>query len=292
MIGVPGGWSTEALADAFGERTGTRIVIDAERLRADTERTTVLCDDVDLRQLDAIAIKKIGQGYGPEMLERLEMLRFVSALGVPIFSPPERILAMVNRVACTLGLRAAGIPMPETVITEDGDVALAAVRRFGSAVLKSIYSTKGRGVRLVHADDEPERALAEHRAECTIYYVQRAIELGGRDLGVAFLGGEHLGTYARVAGEGSWQTTIHSGGRYEPYDLDPDIVALAQRAQAAFGLTFTSVDVALTPEGPRIFEVSAFGGYRGLRDGLGIDAAGLVADHVLERVATGAGATP
>jgi ribosomal protein S6--L-glutamate ligase len=36
-----------------------------------------------------------------------------------------------------------------------------------------------------------------------------------------------------------------------------------------------------------VFEVSAFGGFRGMRDGLGLDAAGIFADHVLGRLAAG-----
>ena len=59
---------------------------------------------------------------------------------------------------------------------------------------------------------------------------------------------------------------------------------LGRRAQAPFGLTFTTVDIALTPDGPIVFEFSAFGGYRGAQEGCGIDAAALVADHVLEQV--------
>ena len=49
-------------------------------------------------------------------------------------------------------------------------------------------------------------------------------------------------------------------------------------------LTFTTVDIALTPEGPIVFEVSAFGGYSGALKGCGIDAAALVADHVVAEV--------
>lgn len=281
VVGVPGGWSTEALADAAEARTGGRIIIDASTLVYDSAASTVRSDDLDLRGLDAIVIKKIGSGYGPQMLERLELLRFVSDMGVPIYSPPARILEMVNRVACTVRLRAAGIPMPETVITEDPKRALEAVERFGEAVLKSVYSTKGEGVVLVEAGPDAEATLAEHFASSSTHYIQRRIDLGGRDLGVAFLAGQHLGTYARVAGEGSWQTTIRSGGRYEAFDLAPEIVEMARRAQAAFGLTFTGVDVALAEEGPMVFEVSAFGGYRGLRDGLGIDASGRVIEHVI-----------
>ncbi|MGB5427491.1 MAG: ATP-grasp family protein, partial [Gammaproteobacteria bacterium] len=62
------------------------------------------------------------------------------------------------------------------------------------------------------------------------------------------------------------------------------IIELAQRAQALFGMDFTTVDVAETNNGPIVFEVSAFGGFRGALEGIGIDAAAMYADHVLRQL--------
>jgi ribosomal protein S6--L-glutamate ligase len=44
------------------------------------------------------------------------------------------------------------------------------------------------------------------------------------------------------------------------------------------------VDVAEAADGPIVFEVSAFGGFRGLWEGCGIDAAGLYAGYILEKL--------
>jgi ribosomal protein S6--L-glutamate ligase len=44
------------------------------------------------------------------------------------------------------------------------------------------------------------------------------------------------------------------------------------------------VDVALTKDGPYVFEVSAFGGFRGLFQARGIDAAAMYADYAMGRV--------
>ena len=48
-------------------------------------------------------------------------------------------------------------------------------------------------------------------------------------------------------------------------------------------MDFTTVDVALTADGPVVFEVSAFGGFRGASEGAGIDAAALYAEYALAR---------
>jgi tetrahydromethanopterin:alpha-L-glutamate ligase len=49
-------------------------------------------------------------------------------------------------------------------------------------------------------------------------------------------------------------------------------------------MDFTTVDVAETADGPIVFEVSAFGGFRGAREGIGIDVAELYADHVIRNL--------
>lgn len=283
VVGLEDGWSSHALADAFAERTGFGRIVDLTQVVLDLSEGTAKAGDLDLCGLDALVVKKIGAEYGPEMLDRLELLQYVASRGVRIFSPPERIFAMVNRVSCTAALAAAGLPMPPTVLTEDVDEAIAAVERFGEAVLKPIYSTKARGFRLLDRHSDLKAELEAHRSATghPLFYLQRKIDLSGRDLGVVFLDGEYLGTYARVAGEGAWDTTIHSGGRYEAFEPDAAVVGLARRAMKLFGLTLCGVDVALTPEGPMLFEVSAFGGFRGLRDGLGIDGAARLADHVV-----------
>ncbi|MCV0429740.1 MAG: ATP-grasp family protein, partial [Roseibium sp.] len=72
--------------------------------------------------------------------------------------------------------------------------------------------------------------------------------------------------------------------KYEPFVPDDDLIDLAYRAQAPFELDFTTVDVGLTDDGPIVFEVSAFGGFKGALEGASIDAASLYAKHVLAEV--------
>ena len=286
VVGLPGAWSTEHLADVVAARTGSRLVVDMSQVVADLERGSVLFGDVDLCSYDALIVKKIGAAYGPDTLDALDLLRFVQASGVAVFSDPGRIHSLVDRASGTLALRRHGIPMPPTVITPSEAHAAAAIERFGSAVLKPLYSTKARGMRVVSArEHDVEAQVREFRAEGNpVIYVQKMIEIPSRDLGVAYLGGAYLGTYARVKASGAWSTTTREGGRYEAHDPDPKTLEVADRAQKIFALAFTTVDVAETEDGPLVFEVSAFGGFRGLSEGNGIDVAEAYVDHVLREV--------
>lgn len=286
VIGTPGKWSTETLADAFAARTGYRQVIDMSRAVLDLSAGRLICDGVDLCQLDGLVLKKVAETYSPDALDRLEMLRVAEAAGVRVLSPASNVIRLMDRLACTVTLRNAGIPMPATVITEDVGAARAALDQFGAAVFKPLFSTKARGMVLLQADaPDADAQIAAFKADNPMMYVQQKADLSGEDLGMVFLDGAYVCTYARVSQTGAWNTTIHSGGKYKAFDPSPELIELGRRAQSPFGLTFTTVDIALTPDGPIVFEVSAFGGYSGAQKGCGIDAAALVADHVLAEVA-------
>jgi ribosomal protein S6--L-glutamate ligase len=150
-------------------------------------------------------------------------------------------------------------------------------------VLKPLFSTKARGMIIVDsADADIIEKISVFKQTNNLMYIQQVVDIPGRDLGVVFLGGRYLATYARQGNGDSWNTTINSGGHYVAHEPSQEILQLAEKAQAPFALDFTCVDVVETKEGPMVFEVSAFGGYRGLHDSHGIDAARLYTGYVLD----------
>jgi tetrahydromethanopterin:alpha-L-glutamate ligase len=287
VVGIPGKWSTETLADAIEERTGFRLVVDMQDVSLNLENQTLNYNGTNLCDFDAIIIKKISAIYSPNTLDRLELLRMAQAQGVKIFSQPQRIMRLIDRLSCTVSLRNAGLPMPETVVTESVKEAVDTVKKFSAAVFKPLYSTKARGMTIInHSDpiDKIEQEIIAFQKQNPMMYIQKKVNLPGRDLGMVFLGGEYLGTYARVNQSGAWNTTINSGGRYEAHSPNQEIISIARQAQDIFKMDFTTVDVAETDNGPIIFEVSAFGGFQGALDGIGIKAAELYADYVIKQL--------
>jgi len=289
VVGIPGGWSTERLLDALEARTGFRLSIDMAGVRLDLDTGKVFYKDTDLTGLDALIVKKIAPTYSPDALDRMEILRFLDSGGLPVFSNPDSMFRLIDRLSGTAVLRRGGIPMPPTVITEDLDEAAAAVTRFGRAVFKPLYSSKARGMTVIEEGSEAREEIADYKAAGNqVMYIQKMVSHAGGhlDLGVSFLGGKYLATYARQGSGASWDTTTRTGGRYVPHEPSEAIIALAHKAQALFpGMAFTCVDVVETPDGAAIYEVSAFGGFRGLLDACGLDAAGAYADYVLEHIA-------
>lgn len=285
VIGLPGKWSSETLADALAERTGWRRIIDPARLQVDLANNRVHADGLNVCELDGVIIKKVGPQYSPLMLDRLELLRFVEQCGVRVFSRPGRIMRLVDRLSGTLVLRQGDIPMPPTVITEQIDQAIEQIERFGQAILKPLYSTKAKGMVVLNArkltGKQLKSRLAAFKAQHGLLYIQQKLELPGQDMGLVFLNGAYMGAYARVKGN-KWHTATSGGGKYALAHPTEETIEIARRAQALFGLDYTTVDMAETEMGPVCFEVSAFGGFRGAKEGLNIDMAQKLADFALE----------
>src|SRR5262249_6904808 len=145
-----------------------------------------------------------------------------------------------------------------------------------------VCTWRGRGRRRLEPSSDLGAQPESHRDDgLGPFYLQRFVKHPGRDLGVAVLDGRCIGAYWRVAAADHWMTTILSGGRYEKADLDPETEAMAVRAARHFGLVFTGVDLIEDSDGRfRVLEVSAVGGFRGLLNGCGVDAAPMLADPV------------
>ena len=255
-----------------------------ESLTCDLATGHIRSGDIDLRKLDLVLVKKIGAVRDVEAKARIGILTQLADAGVTIASDPRAIGQVLNRIDCTLRLQQNGIPMPPTLLTECIDDTLDAVETWRSVVIKPPYSTKARGMLILNRQGTNQRAkLRTFQEKHQVFYVQKILDIGPMDYGLAFLGGLYIGAYARVRGHGGWSTTTAEGGRYAPFQASAEHIELAHRAQAPFSLDFTCVDLALTADGPVIFEVSAFGGFRGLREAQGIDAADLFVEYAMAR---------
>lgn len=290
VVGEPGAWSTERLAAALRGEGAEAPIVDLAACALTFPGGGLRVGGRPLAGLDGAVVKKLGtaaDGFG--LGARINLLRVLERSGVPVASAPERLAVAADRYRMTLELAQAGLPMPETVVTDDVEEAAGAVRRFGDAVLKPLFTSKGRGMQRLRTGDDLGKVLDRHRAEHGVpFYLQRFIPHPGRDLGVAVLDGRCLGAYWRVAASDQWLTTILSGGRYAPAEPPPEVVEIAERAARHFGLLFTGVDLMETPDGGWVvLEVSAFGGFRGLSTALDLDAAPLVARAALARFSSG-----
>lgn len=287
IIGIENAWSSTHLANTIEKKTGFRLLIEMDKVFYDSDKKTAIYyannNEYDLKELDALIIKKISKEYNANLAARLNILQYMHDSGVVCFSEPKNIFACYDRLANTMILQKNNIPMPLTTITESVEHAEKVVDTYKEVVFKPLYSTKARGMMLLNAKDpQKKEKIIEFAENNPILYIQKKIDTLEFDLGISFLGGKYIGTYSRVKNGNSWNTTIHEGGKYKPYEPDNKIIEMAHKAQSGFELDFTCVDVAITANGPLVFEVSAFGGFKGLKEANNFDAAQPYLQYVLE----------
>lgn len=284
IIGIPEGWSSELLLKAVQEKTGFGLLMAFDDIIFDLDKGQAFYDDMNLLELDGLIVKKLGSYYSHHILNRIELISFLEKKGLRVFSKPSGIRLAVDRITNTMILRSANINMPATIITENINLACETAKRFRKAVFKPIFSTKARGMMLLENDENAYNKIKNYHKINPIMYIQKFERLPGRDLGIVFLGEYHIGTYARISKGDTWITTTAFGGEYRREEPEEKILKIAKKAQSLFDLDFTCIDIAETDNGPIVFEVSAFGGFRGLYNSWNINAAELYADYVIERL--------
>lgn len=271
VAGVPGAWSTERMAEALRGQGMEAVVFSLRDClhRLDTGRITV--QGFDLAQLDGVVVKKLTDQLDAGARLRLHLLRQLESQGVRIYSRPAVIEQVMDRYRMSMRLSEAGLPVPPTYSYETSADLQEAVHQLGSAVVKPIYTSKGRGMERI--DEEVLHRRSPNSDGNGRALVQQFIEAPGRDIGACVLGGEFVKAFYRVARDGEWMTTTAAGGSYRPCTVSKDGIFFAQHAAQVFKLDYTVVDLVETPNGYHIYEVSAFGGFRGLWEAYGYDVA-------------------
>jgi RimK family alpha-L-glutamate ligase len=118
-----------------------------------------------------------------------------------------------------------------------------------------------------------------------VFYVQRAIDHGGRDVRVFIVGGRVLGAIERRAAAGDWRTNVARGASAEPFELPATWAQLAVRAADAIGADYAGVDLLPSREGEvYVLEVNGIPGWEGLQKATGLDVAGAIVEQVETRL--------
>src|SRR4249920_1597967 len=127
------GWHTDELCRALAERGHTARVLPYEGLvaRLGSDRglpATLSCDQAPMFEADAVLARIVPGGSLEQIIYRMDALHWIEERGVLVVNSPRTIERCVDKFYTTALLHDAGLPTPETVVCEQTDEALAAVR--------------------------------------------------------------------------------------------------------------------------------------------------------------------
>uniref|UniRef100_A0A7C2NWH0 RimK family alpha-L-glutamate ligase n=1 Tax=Schlesneria paludicola TaxID=360056 RepID=A0A7C2NWH0_9PLAN len=219
--------------------------------------------DGGLNGVDCVLVRSMPLGSLEQVVFRMDVLARLEGAGVPVVNPPKSLECAIDKYLTTSRLAAAGLPVPDTVVCQTTDEALAAREQLGGdVVVKPLFGAEGRGIVRVSDTDMGWRVFSTLERIGAVLYLQRYIDHGGSDVRVLVLGGRVLGGMKRIATTG-FRTNVSQQGRAEqhpPTDREAD---LALRAVAAVGAQFAGVDLLYDRDGRcHVIEVNGVPGWK------------------------------
>jgi RimK family alpha-L-glutamate ligase len=222
------------------------------------------------------------------MIYRVDALHWIEKRGVPVMNSARAIERSVDKFYTTALLQEAGLPTPETVVCEGATEAMNAVVAMGDVIIKPLFGSMGHGMVRVSDPDVAFRVVRSLEQLRIVFYVQRVVDHGGRDVRVFVVGGRVLAAIERRAPDGRWRTNVSLGGAARPFELPPLWEQLALRAAATIGADYAGVDLLPSRDGTVfVLEVNGIPGWQGLEQATGIDVAGAIVEHLQSRVRAG-----
>lgn len=276
------GWHTQELERALRERGHRGAVVRYEGLVASIggRAAGLRSGTTDLDNADIVLARIVPSGSLEQIIFRVDALHRLEDRGVRVVNSPRVIERTVDKLWTSSLFESCGLPTPETIVCEDPDEAFAGFRALGGDVIvKPLFGSMGLGMVRVSDEDMAWRVFRTIQRINGVYYLQRAIDHGGRDIRAFVLGGQVLGAIERRAD--GWRTNLARGGTADVCRLSPEWAALAVRAAAAVGADYAGVDLLPARDGiVYVLEVNGIPGWQGLQTATGIDVAGALVRHI------------
>ena len=235
-------------------------------------------------QGDVWLVRTMPPGSLEQVVFRMDVLHRLEASGIPVINRPRALETCIDKYLAGIRLAGAGVPMPETFVTENSDSALDAFDRLGGdVVVKPLFGSEGRGlIRLTDRELAWRTFRTLERLDAVIY-VQRFIAHDGCDLRAFVINEQVIAAVRRVVDQG-WRTNLTQGARPEVTELSESERRLAVSAAAAVGASICGVDLLPAADGTIfVLEVNAVPGWRRLAAATGIDVARRIIEFLHDR---------
>ena len=233
---------------------------------------------------DVIFARLMPAGTLEQIVFRMDLLQRLMLSGVQVINPPKAIEASVDKFLCLAKLAAAGLPVPDTQVSQTREQALIDFERLGGdVVVKPIFGSMGRGIErltdVAKANDCFDRLLQQG----LVIYQQKFVPHDGSDLRL-FVIDERVWAMRRRATSG-WITNISQGGQGFFHEPTRQEIDLALRSARAVGASIAGVDLIYdktTGQG-RVLEINASVGWKEISRVLAVDFAEEVLLSILAR---------
>jgi tetrahydromethanopterin:alpha-L-glutamate ligase len=278
-------WHARTLSEGFAAQGVRTKLIALEACRIDTGSASGLTlPGFAAGAPDAVFVRTMSGGSFEAVTHRLAILHALSEIGVPVWNSARAIERCVDKSMTSFLLARGGIPTPQTWTTESREKAADIVRREGGPlVLKPLFGSQGRGLRLIRTADE----LPAPAEVAGLYYLQRYVGVdrnGYHDFRLLVSQGRVVAAMMRHSTY--WITNVKRGGKPVAAMPDSAMKDLAIAATGAVGADFAGVDIIHDASGrPTVLEVNSMPAWSGLQRTTPVDIAAILAGDLVAALA-------
>jgi tetrahydromethanopterin:alpha-L-glutamate ligase len=215
----------------------------------------------------AVVVRSMSGGTFEAVTLHLGILHAMRERGVMVWNDARAIERCVDKSMTSFLLARGGIATPPTWATESYDRARVIAQeetKNAALVLKPLFGSQGRGLRLIRKADDLPRA---NDVAGGVYYLQRfvAVERDGfHDFRLLVVQGRVVAAMQRSSTH--WITNVKRGGRPIAALVNDEMTALATRAATAVGADFAGVDILYGADHrPTVLEVNSMPAWAGLQ---------------------------
>lgn len=276
--------TAQELMSAIQARGHAPLYLKAHMLDAKiTSRGVEVYHGTELVDVDAGLLRNIGLYLSLDTF--LKRMGVVEALAskIPVVNNPASIIVTRDKWRCLLKLYLSGLPVPETLVTENPFSAMRFTREKGRVVYKPIIGSLGLGSTLIYDPDISFHITRSLKNLGLPSYYQVFLEKPGYDYRIFVVGDTVIGAMKRVSS--SWKTNIAqgAGGVKVTEEEEPEPFKIALKATKHLGLDYAGVDVAydLGTEKYYLLEVNAFPNWEGLRRATGVNPPDAIVEYVI-----------
>jgi RimK family alpha-L-glutamate ligase len=283
ILGNPESWHNQALKTAFFRRDWVVEFATANDLQVHLGKIQeVFSSSTYLSNAGLMLVREVPGGSLEQVIYRMDALHTLENNGVRLINSAYAIEKMVDKYYTLSLLGAAGLPIPETRMTENPSKALEAFHNLGGdVVIKPLFGSRGVGMVRVTDEEIAGRVFRAMQVGGFIYYLQKFVEHDKWDIRILVVGGECIAGMKRKSDD--WKTNLSAGGRAIPFILTKEICDASLKAASVVGADYCGVDLMYNPEGELfLLEVNSMPAWQGLQTVTPFDIADRLADYCLQ----------
>lgn len=237
--------------------------------------------DREISNIDLCFFRSLGAGVYEQVVKRFGLMRHLEETGTYVVNPTEALLKVRDKYSTITLLAKAGLPVPETYITESAHWAYRTTKSLKQVVCKPITGGLGFGVMKFEDSDLAFNAYKRLETMGLPLYVQEYLENPRRDIRAFVVGDRVVAPIYRVAPKENWKANIALGSKPKTLKLPKELDEMAVEAAKILGLVYAGVDILETKKGAVLLEVNGSPSWQGLKEASGVNVAEVLVKEVL-----------